>query len=182
MRHEICRQHAANGSDLSESLKSLRISWRFSRCLSIVFFYYHQNILKQTNTYENWLVVWTPLKNMSQFGWFFPIGKIKVIFQSPSTRKLVEPSSSNLGEPKHGTSPDIHRPSHRLQLLQSTGKLHMIHRPRRSDFCGSPWSKMCFDIWFWRYFLIVFYSFICLYVGKTPTSSYLYISFSCLWL
>ena len=33
-----------------------------------------------------WLVVSTPLKNMSQLGWLFPIyGKIKFMFQSPPT-------------------------------------------------------------------------------------------------
>ena len=31
-----------------------------------------------TEIYHNWLVVWTPLKNISQLGWLFPIyGKIK---------------------------------------------------------------------------------------------------------
>ena len=38
---------------------------------------------------EHWLVVWTPLKNISQLGWLFPIyGKIKNGNQSPPTRTV----------------------------------------------------------------------------------------------
>ena len=37
---------------------------------------------------KDWLVVSIPLNNISQLGWLFPIyGKIKVIFQSPPTRR-----------------------------------------------------------------------------------------------
>ena len=37
-----------------------------------------------TNTLKHlWLAVWTPLKNISQLGWLFPIyGKIKLMFQT----------------------------------------------------------------------------------------------------
>ena len=35
-----------------------------------------------------WLVVWTPLKNISQLGWLFPIyGKIKLMFQTTNQYK-----------------------------------------------------------------------------------------------
>ena len=40
-------------------------------------------LLINPETYSIWLVVWTPLKNISQFGWLFPIyGKIKLMFQT----------------------------------------------------------------------------------------------------
>ena len=36
-----------------------------------------------------WLVVWTPLKNISQLGWLFPIyGKIKMMFQTTNQQLL----------------------------------------------------------------------------------------------
>ena len=40
-----------------------------------------------------WLVVWTPLKNISQLGWLFPIyGKIKFMATKPPTSEVVLPS------------------------------------------------------------------------------------------
>ena len=37
-----------------------------------------------------WLVVWTPLKNISQLGWLFPIyGKIEFMATKPPTRRRV---------------------------------------------------------------------------------------------
>ena len=44
--------------------------------------------LNKQRRLRNWLVVWTPLKHISQLGWLFPIyGKIKVMFQT-TNRKI----------------------------------------------------------------------------------------------
>ena len=46
-----------------------------------------------------WLVVWTPLKNISQLEWLFQIyGKIKVMFQSPPTSLAAVEQSLRIHE------------------------------------------------------------------------------------
>ena len=40
---------------------------------------------------QNWLVVWTPLKNISQLGWLFPIyGKTKTCSKPPTRKCLTD--------------------------------------------------------------------------------------------
>ena len=52
-----------------------------------------QGEAKQNKYYNCWLVVWTPLKNISQLGWLFPIyGKIKM-FQT--TNQIVSVTHIN---------------------------------------------------------------------------------------
>ena len=57
------------------------------------------------------LVVWTPLKNISQLGWLFQIyGKIKSMFQSPPNSHWIAITIS----PSHhlfGPAPGLHRDS-----------------------------------------------------------------------
>ena len=54
---------------------------------SEVYIHIYSNACNAYPCIHNWLVVWTPLKNISQLGLLFPIdGKMKVIFQSPPTR------------------------------------------------------------------------------------------------
>ena len=40
--------------------------------------FFFTNLGENCSKFQNWLVVWTPLKNISQLGWLFPIyGKIE---------------------------------------------------------------------------------------------------------
>ena len=56
-----------------------------------------------------WLVVWTPLKNISQLGWLFQIyGTVKVMFQSPPTSSVSVRNNKNRKQPwslKHAFQP-----------------------------------------------------------------------------
>ena len=47
-------------------------------------------IQKKSLMNHYWLVVWTPLKNISQLGWLFPIyGKIKLMFQTTNQHWFI---------------------------------------------------------------------------------------------
>ena len=49
---------------------------------------WHTDVVQQLQHLEQiWLVVWTPLKNISQLGWLFQIyGKIKLMFQTTNQK------------------------------------------------------------------------------------------------
>ena len=51
--------------------------WCFTHCRSCCFRGLKQccgcNLVRNFQEHQNWLVVWTPLKNISQLGWLFPI-------------------------------------------------------------------------------------------------------------
>ena len=55
-----------------------------------------KQVMKPFTKYD-WLVVWTPLKNISQLGWLFPIyGKIKLMFNS--TNQMILAGSHHMNK------------------------------------------------------------------------------------
>ena len=72
------------------------MSWRFCCCVSV---YTNMSLpfpCPHTHTSSSlsfWLVVWTPLKNISQLGWLFPIyGKIKNVPNHQPVIPLLHPN------------------------------------------------------------------------------------------
>ena len=65
-----------------------------------------------------WLVVWTPLKNISQLGWLFPIyGKIKLMFQTTNQFSILQDHKSwrSWGEPYQD---EHHQPKMTVMIIQ----------------------------------------------------------------
>ena len=68
---------------------------------------------RQNAANNHWLVVWTPLKNISQLGWLFPIyGKIKMATKPPTRNAANNHPSWTLRFRFFRTAIfDVHRPS-----------------------------------------------------------------------
>ena len=80
-----------------------------------------------------WLVVWTPLKNISQSGWLFPIyGKIKFMATKPPTRYTSQTPQWN-GETHWFNMNHLPR-SVRMFFLLKAGSVNLDTAGNPSDF------------------------------------------------
>ena len=70
----------------------------------------HTSISHASSLHENWLVVWTPLKNISQLGWLFPTewtNKSHVPNHQPENS--MNHSRGQIGSSLHGNAPALCR-------------------------------------------------------------------------
>ena len=126
---------------------------------------------RQTSSNFHWLVVWTPLKNVSQLGWLFPIyGTISQSCSSHHPFRSIDEEPKDENPPSSPSWPGIHATNTwgKSPLRWCNGGRLWKNSSEITDVYNLRWHRLVYNL----YNYITITMFVPISLGNTPPKSW----------